>query len=528
MNKKSKVKKDEKVLSKNKFYRISIVTNFVVEPYLLPFIKLNFSKSDISANVRIIQMDNFTSEIEKINNDLIVVLLNFECQYTNWYNDVLSRKITSKQLKSYVIEKCRAIYQALKTTTSCPIVWFGYENEDFYLTNICGATSEITNTVNNINLDIIDFLNENDSYIDMRHLIADIGISNSYDSKGKYRWNAPYSRQLMQSISNEIYKQYQIQKGITKKCIVIDCDGVLWGGVLSEDGIEKIELGNEGIGRIYQDFQRILLTLYYHGVILAVCSKNDLQDVLHVFHEHSGMILKSEHIACFQVNWDNKTDNICKIADMLNIGLDSIVFVDDSEFEVKAVRKLLPEVLSIQYEKNSINKLLMYFNLKSRVNIEQVKKRNLTYQTNHQRKNLSMACTDYDSYLKSLDIKVEIHKAITSEIARIAELTQRTNRCTNGTRYTTSEISTRIESQSYHLYSVYMSDKFSDLGLVGIIGIDGSTLDLFSLSCRALGLNIEDKMMKVAFDENVTGFKFVSTRKNEVLQQQLQKYFSIY
>ena len=146
----------------------------------------------------------------------------------------------------------------------------------------------------------------------------------------------------MEAAVKEIQKQYFIEQGITKKCLVLDCDNVLWGGILSEDGIENIKLGGSGFGRTYQDFQRFVLSLYYHGVILAVCSKNDLPDVMNMFHEHSEMILKEEHIACFQVNWENKPDNIRRIAETLNIGLDSMVFLDDSPVEIEAVKSILP------------------------------------------------------------------------------------------------------------------------------------------------------------------------------------------
>ena len=122
-----------------------------------------------------------------------------------------------------------------------------------------------------------------DVYIDLKHLITKIGINSLYSSKGKYRWNAPYSKELMALMADEVNKQYLIHTGRTKKCIVLDCDNVLWRGVFSEDGIEGIHLGNSGLGREYQDFQRFLLSLYYYGVILTVCSKHDEADVLCVF-----------------------------------------------------------------------------------------------------------------------------------------------------------------------------------------------------------------------------------------------------
>ena len=496
--------------------RITVVSNITLDPYLTPFLKISFSKLNISADIHIIRLENYLNEIDIIkSSNLIAVLPNFEYEFPDWYNNILSKKFTLEQLKAHIIKECKAVYRTLKSNTSNPIMWFGYENEEFYRTSVCGFVSTGTKIIDSINADVCSFLSENDSHIDLKHLISNIGIPNAYNNKGKYRWNAPYSRELIQGISNEICKQYMIQNGITKKCLVLDCDGVLWGGVLSEDGIGQIKLGNEGLGRPYQDFQRFLLTLYYHGVILAICSKNDFTDVIQVFRKHSGMILKEEHIGCFRVSWDSKPESIRKIAETLNIGLDSIVFVDDTKYEVEAVRWFLPEVLSIQYDRNNIYESLSCFNLKNQVNIEQIVKRNLTYQTNASRKKLRSQSADFDSYIAALEVRVNICRSVSSELTRIAELTQRTNQCTNGIRYSTVEVLELLKNPSYCLYSVYVSDKFSNLGLVGTIGIDGLTLDLFSLSCRALDRNVEDEMMKIIIDSNVKNYRFSSTGKNE-------------
>ena len=270
-------------------------------------------------------------------------------------------------------------------------------------------------------------LTEKAIVIDLKRLIAEVGIVNAYDLKGKYRWNAPYSKLLIELAVEEIHKQYFIVKGITKKCLVLDCDNVLWGGIISEDGIENLKLGSSGFGRAYQEFQRFLLSLYSHGVILAVCSKNDLANVMTMFHVHSEMVLKEEHIACFQVDWNNKPENIKQIAKTLNIGLDSIVFIDDSLVEVEAVKAMLPEVETILYERDSIYSKLSCFNLKSRINQVDVIKRNETYRTNQFREGLKAQYDNYKDYINALEIELDIHGATPIEFSRISELTQRTN-----------------------------------------------------------------------------------------------------
>ena len=142
-----------------------------------------------------------------------------------------------------------------------------------------------------------------------------------------------------------------------------------------------------------------------------------------VFREHKEMILKEENVACFCINWGSKVDNIKAIAEMLSIWLDSMIFIDDSNFEVQAVATLLPAVTAIKYERNNIYKHLSCFNLKSSVDVDKVQKRSLTFQTNELRINLKQTSSSFDEYLKTLEMDVYIHAALPLELARIAELT---------------------------------------------------------------------------------------------------------
>lgn len=280
------------------------------------------------------------------------------------------------------------------------------------------------------------------------------------------------------------------------------------------------------MGRSYQDFQRYLLFLYNYGVILTVCSKNDMPDVMRMFREHSEMILKEEHIACFQVNWNNKADNILRIAEILNIGLDSLVFIDDSDFEIESVKQLLPKVIAIKYERDTIYSQLSCFNLKSDVDVENIQQRNNTFKTNEQRVKLKDNSKSFEDYLNTLDMKIDIHSALPIEYARIAELTQRTNKCTNGKRYSVAEIKEVASSDDVKLYSVSVLDRFSNLGLVGAFEVEGETLTLFSLSCRALGREVENKMLEFIADKHkIESIEFKSTDKNETIKSLLAEAF---
>ena len=351
-------------------------------------------------------------------------------------------------------------------------------------------------------------------------------MKNAYNTKGLYRWNAPYSKALIDLMVGEVYKHHLIATGNTKKCLVLDCDNVLWGGILSEDGIENIKLSGSGLGKAYQDFQRFILSLYYHGIILAICSKNDLLDVMTIFNQHSGMVIKKEHIACFQVNWNNKPDNIKMIANTLNIGLDSIVFVDDSPTEIEAIKSILPEVTTILFNYDTVYEQLACFNLKNNFNMTEINNRNKTYQTNRFREELKSKYQEYSEYIKALDIKIDIHEAKLIECNRISEITQRTNKCTNGKRYGVTEIKECVLSNSIDVYAVSVSDRFSDLGIVGVFAVESDMITLFSLSCRALGRDVEKEILNyIKAKYQINKVNYQSTGKNEALKRLILEIF---
>ena len=487
---------------------ISVISNIIFDPYFPRVMREKFSSG---IKIHPIPFDERTEQgyTEQLSvADIIIVWLNCEEMFRN------------PTLENDAVNVCHRLMDDLSAYKALKL-WFLFE--DYYdKLNVCVGNVPFS-TIDSVNLKIThdDFV-----LVDLKWLIANVGVANAYDNKGKYRWNAPYSKSLIQAVVDEIHKQYLIDRGTTKKCLVLDCDNVLWGGILSEDSIENIKLGGSGFGRPYQDFQRFALSLYYHGVILAICSKNDLSDVMTMFREHSEMILKEEHIACFQVNWDNKIDNIKRIAETLNIGLDSMVFVDDSRIEVEAVKSMLPEVTAILYDRDSIYDKLSCFNLKSNISITDIEKRNETYRTNQSREALKSKYQSYDEYINALEIKMDIHEALPIEYSRIAELTQRTNKCTNGKRYAVAEIKDSVIHENVKLYSISVSDRFSDLGLVGAFEVEGNTLTLFSLSCRALGREIESKLLEFIVSKyQIHNIEIKSTGKNEDVKAVFAKVF---
>lgn len=508
---------DKRLSNDNKAYRIAWISNILFEPHLSGCLVDSFFKSGLNVEYVYVPYDGMYEENNKLMEaSLVVVILNFESMYPNLTTQLLKKITSTSDIICDGTLRCRELYSFIKKHTDAPIVWFGFEDYCFRDVALFGRALFCGGVVDQLNLKIASELPDI-SFVDFKHLIADVGISETFDLKGKYRWNAPYTKTIVKQMVEEIHKQYKIHIGKTKKCLVLDCDNVLWGGILSEDGIDGITLSNVGLGRPFWDFQCLVLRMYYHGVILAICSKNDEDDVLKVFREHSGMILREEHISCFQCNWDNKPENIRKISESLNISLDSIVFVDDSKFELDGVKASCPEVTTVLYNAKFANNDFDCFNLRLDVDKKTVEIRTNTYRTNAKREELRRKVNTFEEYLRSLDMKLDIHPTDNHELMRVSELLQRANKCTNGVRYTVKQLKVLLANEAVSLYTVHLSDKFSELGIVGAIGIKDKVVELFCLSCRALGRSIENNMVSFVKQNGVTTVRFHNTGKNAVL-----------
>lgn len=500
--------------------RVTFVTNVVFEPYLKSAMDSYF---ECGIDLFVIPIEEYLNTKNQeifANSDYIIVWLSLETLIPSIVNC-----INTNEWSNNVKVLCEGVYLYLKQITTATVIGITFE---LRMQHFAAVTGNVYYPhIDDLNIYVKSIAGKDVHYIDLNRIIAEIGMTNAYDNRNKYRWNAPYSKLLIEQVVKEIHKLYFIERGNSKKCIVVDCDNVLWKGIVSEDGIGGIKLGGNGIGRYYQEFQRFLIFLYNRGVILTVCSKNDMEDVISVFRNHAEMVLQEKHISCFQVNWENKPKNIEKIAQGLNIGLDSIVFVDDSPIEIEAVRKLLPEVTTILFHKGMQYSDFSCFNLKENVDERDIEKRTKTYQTNMEREKLRARCINYEDYLKSLNVKVLIHSITPAEYSRVSELTQRTNKCTNGTRYKIDEIIKRNSDNFVNLFTVYVSDCFSDLGLVGVIEIERECITLFSLSCRAMGREVEMYMIKYIQDHfKIKKALYSSTGKNNNIKSLLLQHFS--
>lgn len=491
--------------------RYIFITNICLEAYLYKFMSCR-KEEVVYVDFREYDSDKYKTLYDVAKK--IVILLNFETLYPDIFYKSKEDGFYIDECFKDCIDKNHNLYAFLKKFTNSQIIWFGYDQCFLYkYRQLFGNTVLFNNIIERVNIQLSSYKL---TFIDINYLISEVGIKNSYNIRWNYLFNMPYSSDILKRICDELHKQSMIYTHCTPKCLVLDCDNVLWGGIISEDGRANIKLSDFGIGRLYKDFQRYLLGLYYSGVIIAICSKNDYDEVIEVFSHNSEMILRKKHISCFKVNWDTKVENIKDISKSLNIELRDMVFIDDSTFEIEAVHTLLPDVKVILFDKKTIYSEMSCFNLNKETPITQSLLRQETYQYNIKRAELLSKSTDYSEYLKSLKTEIIFSKSNIDEANRIAELSQRTNKLTNGIRLCVDEVLRLFNNGEYNLFSIYAKDRFSDLGLVGVIIIKNRIcLELICISCRVLGRNIEHYVMKhIKTKFNIKECTFLDGLKN--------------
>ena len=317
--------------------------------------------------------------------------------------------------------------------------------------------------------------------------------------------------------------------GKNRKCIVLDLDNTLWGGVVGEDGFDGIELGHTPKGKAFVEFQKELLSLWNQGIILAINSKNNFDDAINVIREHPDMILKEKHFASLQINWNDKAHNMQEISNEINIGLDSIVFFDDDKLNQERIKQEFPQILTIDLPDEpsdyiSILKGLNDFHVLHRT-VEDTK-RGQMYAQQRERKNLEQSISNLDDFLKQLKIKVKIKKSNKFLIPRISQLTLKTNQFNLTTkRYQEEDIRSLLENENFEVGCAQVSDKFGDNGITGVYIVEKNNdywlIDTFLLSCRIMGRGIETailtEIMNVAKINGMNEIRanFVPTPKNK-------------
>ncbi len=367
--------------------------------------------------------------------------------------------------------------------------------------------------------------------IDWERFVRVLGENESMDYRFWYMSKAPFKKGFLELYARELVTIANALKGKSRKCLILDCDNTLWGGIVGEDGLRGLKLDRHTYpGNIFYEFQKSILRLHERGILIAICSKNNEQDVWDVLKGHPDCLLKREHLSAWRINWDDKATNISSLAEELNLGTDSFVFVDDNPVECGLIRDMLPEVTVLQVPE----KLYTYPLLLNRDRLFDVlavssedRQRSQMYRAEASRKHEQAKFETVGQYLASLLISIAVHPATADEVARVAQLTQKTNQFNLTTRrYSEARIAALRRNPDWAVMSLLVRDKFGESGLTGVLiarreGVEG-IVDSLLMSCRILGRTIEQVFVLESFAvlERLWGIKtwraeFIPTRKNQ-------------
>jgi FkbH-like protein len=344
---------------------------------------------------------------------------------------------------------------------------------------------------------------------DILYLCAQVGLAAWHEHNYWYNFHMALSPTATVALARNLAAIAKSAYGKSRKCLVLDLDNTLWGGVIGDDGLQSLLLGRDHpVGEAYLDFQKYVKDLQRRGIILAVCSKNDPENAKEGF-THPDSVLKLEDFSAFKANWDSKPDNIREIATELNIGLDSLVFVDDNPAERAFVAEQLPEVAvpDVGCDVSRFAEVLEqehYFEAAKVVQDDL--SRAAYYTSNAQRSASQTAFSKYSEYLASLDMSAEIGPFVPVYLERIAQLINKTNQFNVTTRrYTSAEVEMMSRDSSFVTLYGRLADKFGDNGLVSVLvgRIAQQTLEieLWLMSCRVLNREMELAMFDALVEE---------------------------
>lgn len=370
---------------------------------------------------------------------------------------------------------------------------------------------------------------------DLKNIVEESGRKVFYSPKMWYLASIKYSLKGQNLIQQQIERFLVAQSGNRKKCLILDLDNTLWGGIVGEDGINGISLSEFKEGARYKDFQKRIKDIKDTGIILAIISKNNQSDAIEVINNHPSMILRMNDFVTAKINWKNKAENIKELSRELNIGIDSMVFIDDNPVERENIKNYFGDIIVPHFpqdtsELESFITDIYFDNFFTLKVLNEDKEKTNMYRANIKREATKFKSVSLDDFYKSLNTKIYIKIADKDDISRAFQLNQKTNQFNVTTkRYTEKDIEKFINSPNYDVYIAAVEDKFGDNGNSILIIIDKqenskAKIDTFLLSCRVMGRNIEYSIQQFIEDKLLReGYKlieaeYIPTSKNKPVE----------
>ena len=472
-----------------------------------------------------------TSDLHSFNADYTII-----SQSTNKLLSLYNKKNTETQ--AHIADERLDFIEQICNSIQSKIIYFNYpEIED----NIFGSYSNKVNSsftyqVRKINYELMNLSQKylNFSICDIAALQSKMGRNTMFDPSIYVTTEMTLSIDALPFVASRTIDIICASEGKINKCLIVDLDNTMWGGIIGDDGIENIQIGHGlGIGKAFSELQQWIIKLKNRGIIIAICSKNNEETAKEPFEKHPEMALKLNDIAVFMANWDNKADNIREIQSILNIGFDSMVFLDDNPFERNMVRQNIPEVTVPELPEDPAEYLEHIYSLnlfETASHSSADADRTSQYQTEAKRASTQKSFTNEAEFLKNLDMVSDVKPFNNFNTPRVSQLSQRSNQFNLRTvRYSEKDIEEISNNSKYQSFSFTLSDKYGENGLICIIILekkDKETLfiNTWFMSCRVLKRGMEHFTLSTIVNyAKSNGFKkiigeYIPTKKNGMVK----------
>ncbi|RXJ46034.1 HAD-IIIC family phosphatase [Gelidibacter gilvus] len=482
-----------------------VLNNITTNP-IKEYLKYSCAVHKIRAEVAFGDYDNIVQNAQDLNVEHKTVLIFWEIAnclhgleykidtFTDEHLDALEQKI-QHELKLTFDALSKASLVIMNRFTALPFTFLQTQN---------GALEALAGRLNHF---CEQYAPSSIKWINTDKCMVQSGIDKTIDYKGYLKNKLLYKHDFYWNYVQLVQPYFNALTGQVNKLLALDCDNTLWKGILGEDGDDNIGMDeNEYKGQPFAAAQYRAMGLGKKGVLLALASKNNAADVDAVLSDHLDLSLKEDQLVAKKVNWEPKGENLKKLAEQLNIGIDSFVFVDDSDFEVQMMRDQVPSVTTIQVPKNAVQYYIdqqEWSNYFIQLNeSEEDAKKLEQYKQNVERANAETKFEDFAGFLESLDLELTIHINDAQLISRMAQMTQKTNQFNLTTqRYTESQIEHFVNNADYDCFAFSVKDKFGDSGITGLCIIHHTeeniaSIDTLLMSCRILGRNIEYQFLE--------------------------------
>lgn len=488
--------------------------------------------NQISAQI----MDN-TSELYFANPDFVIIQMASEKIYDDYYASCAKASFAEN-----TINEIKKYWSIINSRIKTNIIHFNFAsiNDEVFGNYSSKVEESFPYQIRKLNYllqeAVLHYKNVN--ILDIDSIQSQYGRNSFYDPKFYYMAKMPIGIDFLPFVAKNIMDVIKAAKGSFKKCVICDLDNTLWGGVIGDDGLNGIEIGELGSGHAFEDLQKYLKLLKERGIILGICSKNNEDVAKEPFEKHPDMVLRMDDISIFVANWNDKASNIRYIQKTLNIGMDSIVFLDDNPFERNLVREMIPDITVPELPDDAT----MYVPYLRELNLFETasysstdKDRTKQYKAEVDRVKLEQSFENYDDYLIGLEMIAEVRPFDDFQTPRIAQLTQRSNQFNLRTvRLSEADVLNIRNDDNYITAYFTLKDKFGDHGLISLAylkKIDENTLFIenWLMSCRVLKRGMEEFVINKLVDlAKENGFsiiqgEYLKTPKNSMVENIYEK-----